>query len=57
MFYFSFTTLSTVGLGDFHPKNDFEKMMMVPFMFVGVICFSFITGQFLELTDRIIKNN
>lgn len=43
-FYFSVTTLTTVGLGDFAPKTDIGKIFTVFYIFVGVgTLLSFIT--------------
>lgn len=39
-FYFSFTTMSSVGYGDFSPKTDFAKMIVMSqqlFIIVGVM--------------------
>ena len=33
-FYFSFTTMSTAGYGDFSPKNDFAKVIVMIQQFV-----------------------
>jgi hypothetical protein len=43
-FYFSVTTLATVGFGDVAPKTDFGKLFTVFYIFVGIgVIFSFIT--------------
>ncbi len=34
--YFSVTTLSTVGYGDFSPQTDFGKVFTIIYIFVGV---------------------
>jgi len=39
-FYFSVVTLCTVGLGDFVPKTDSEKLVDVFFMLVGIPTFA-----------------
>jgi TRAP-type C4-dicarboxylate transport system permease small subunit len=47
-FYYSGTTLTTVGYGDFAPTHDFTKIMAVIFMFsgVGIVFYSIsIIGQ------------
>ena len=51
MIYFSFTTLSTVGLGDYHPKNDFERALMSIVLLMGVACFSYIMSIFVEMVN------
>jgi voltage-gated potassium channel len=35
-FYFSVTTLTTVGYGDFTPKTDFGKVFTMIYIFLGV---------------------
>lgn len=49
--YYAFTTLSTVGLGDFHPKNDFERVLCSIIMLVGVTC----TSVLLQFFERTLK--
>ena len=44
-----FTTLSTVGFGDFNPKSEIERIMMTFILLVGVACFSYIMGQFISI--------
>ena len=34
--YFAFTTLSTVGFGDFHPRSDYERIAIVVILLIGV---------------------
>lgn len=44
-FYFSVTTLATVGFGDLTPKTDFGKLFTVFYIFIGIgVIFSFITA-------------
>ena len=47
--YFSFTTLATVGYGDFHPRSDVERILAWFVLLIGVACFSFIMGNFIEI--------
>lgn len=47
--YYSFTTLSTVGFGDFHPKSDTERIYVALFMLFGVMIFSYIMGNFIAM--------
>ena len=51
MAYFSFTTLSTVGFGDFHPGTSGERLFMVFIMVGGIMCFSYIMGLFTEILN------
>jgi len=43
--YYSFTTLSTVGLGDYHPRSSAERLICSFVMVIGV-----------SLTTIIIEN-
>ena len=47
--YFMFTTLSTVGFGDFNPKSEIERTIMTFILLIGVACFSWIMGQFIQI--------
>ena len=40
--YFSFTSLSTVGLGDYHPKSNIERIICAFVLLFGVAVTSFI---------------
>lgn len=42
--YFAFTTLSTVGFGDFNPKHEAERILTTFILLVGVAVFSYIMG-------------
>ena len=45
--YFIFTTLATVGFGDYTPKGDVERFIMILVLLCGVATFSYIMGQFI----------
>ena len=47
--YYSFTTLSTIGFGDFHPKHDYERIFCAIIMVGGVMVFSYIMGNFVDM--------
>ena len=51
--YFSLTTLSTVGFGDFDPKSSIERLYMAFGMLLGVAIFSSILGKLMEMMDNI----
>jgi len=51
--YYSFTTLSTVGFGDFHPKSNVERIFVAFFMLFGVMIFSYIMGNFIDMLNDI----
>ena len=42
LMYFIFTTISTVGLGDFHPKSNSERVICSFVMLFGVMITSFL---------------
>ena len=47
--YFMFTTLSTVGFGDFNPKSEIERAIMTFILLIGVATFSYIMSQFISI--------
>ena len=47
--YFAFTSLSSVGLGDLHPKSDIERLLTAFILLFGVAIFSYIMGNLLEI--------
>ena len=49
MSYYAFTTLSTVGFGDLHPRSNAERLLCAFLMLAGVAIFSYIMGNFLEI--------
>ena len=49
--YFSFTTLSTVGFGDFNPKSNLERLYMSFGMLLGVAIFSSILSNFMDILE------
>ena len=51
--YFTFTTLSTVGFGDYYPKNDTERFVGAFVLLGGVAVFSYIMGELLIMIDNI----
>ena len=55
--YFSFTTLSTVGFGDFHPYSDAERIIGSIILIFGVAIFSYIMGSFIEVFKGFIHLN
>lgn len=46
LMYFSFTTLSCVGFGDLHPVADFERIVAIFILLIGVALFTIIKGNF-----------
>lgn len=55
--YFLFTSLSTVGFGDYHPKNDFERCIVATVLLFGVAIFSYILGEFLNIVTTLLDLN
>jgi len=50
--YFATTSLSTVGFGDFHPKGDIERMVCAFMLLCGVMMFSYIVGNLINLLSN-----
>lgn len=55
--YFSFTTLSTVGFGDYHPRSDPERIFCCFVLLFGVAIFSYIMGNFIEILNKFQNMN
>jgi hypothetical protein len=53
MIYFSMTSLSTVGFGDFNPRSDLERLFIAGLLLIGVSVFSYIMGNLIEIIDEI----
>ena len=49
MTYFFFTTLSTVGFGDYYPVSNIERSIGILIFLFGVMTFSLILGNFAEI--------
>ena len=49
--YFAFTSLSTVGFGDLHPRSDCERLITAFILLFGVAIFSYVMGNFIEILD------
>jgi len=47
--YFAFTSLTTVGLGDYVPKADSERVFMAMVLLFGVATFSYVMGNFVNI--------
>jgi hypothetical protein len=55
--YFSFTSLTTVGFGDYNPRSDIERAFIAFGLLFGVALFSLIMGQFIEMIVDIMESN
>ena len=51
VFYYAFTTLTTVGFGDLRPYSNLESIFGAIILFGGVLIFSYIIGNFLDVID------
>jgi hypothetical protein len=49
MVYYSTTTLTTIGLGDLHPKSDIERAVCTFIMLFGVMLFTYITSMLIVI--------
>jgi hypothetical protein len=48
-FYYTISTITTVGYGDLHAENVFERGISILIMIIGVISFSFATGSLASI--------
>ena len=55
MTYFAFTSLATVGFGDYYPTNNFERLVCSMMIFFGNCLFGLIISNFNEMIFE-IKN-
>mmetsp|Transcript_4465 Transcript_4465/g.6635 ORF Transcript_4465/g.6635 Transcript_4465/m.6635 type:complete len:123 (+) Transcript_4465:3333-3701(+) len=53
--YYSITTLSTVGLGDFHPISNYERMAAMVMLMAGVAIFSSIMTVLIDVLGKYLK--
>jgi hypothetical protein len=47
------TSLSTVGLGDLHPRSNIERIFISFFLLFGVSVFSYLMGKLIEIIHDI----
>lgn len=50
--YFAFTSLSTVGFGDYHPRSNPERLLCAFILLAGVATFSIILGNFMDILSE-----
>lgn len=55
--YYAFTSLSTLGFGDFIPQSDPERLLCAFILLFGVAIFSYIMGNFMDILDQFQKIN
>jgi hypothetical protein len=51
-FYYTTTTILTVGYGDITAVNLYEKLLCIVLMIIGVISFSFATGALSSIISN-----
>tara|TARA_B110000285_G_C15111767_1_gene611545 strand:+ start:910 stop:1308 length:399 start_codon:yes stop_codon:yes gene_type:complete len=51
-FYWTITTITTVGYGDIEGTNDLERIFCSIIMIIGVILFSFANGALASIADN-----
>ena len=51
--YFSMTTLTTVGFGDYYPISNTERLVGSFMMLFGVLTSDFIMGEILNFINKI----
>ena len=51
--YFAFTSLSTVGFGDYHPRGNIERVFGAFMLLFGVAIFSYILSIFREIIEEV----
>ena len=57
MTYFAFTSLTTVGFGDYHPRSNQERLVTAMILVFGVSIFSLIMGDFIQIVDQLKSFN
>ena len=53
MAYYMFTSLSTVGLGDYHPINSQERIIGACILLFGVLVTSFVMENFMQMINNL----
>lgn len=47
--YFFLTTLSSVGFGDYHPRNDYERLLCTLVFLFGCMIFGYVLGNYGDI--------
>jgi len=53
--YFGLTTLATVGLGDYFPLSDTERILSIGLFLIGSVVFSLLLGVFIEVLNKFLN--
>jgi hypothetical protein len=51
--YWAFTTLSTVGFGDYYPRSNAERLLCAFILLFGVTIFSYIMGNYILILNSL----
>ena len=51
--YWAFTTLSTVGFGDYYPRSNAERLLCSFILLFGVTIFSYIMGNYILILNSL----
>ena len=52
MIYYTFTSLTTIGLGDLYPKSDVERIFCSIMLIFGVAIFSYFMSILIEVLEK-----
>lgn len=55
--YFSFTSMTTVGFGDYVPRSEYERIFIAFMLPFGVATFSIIMGIFINILNEFKQIN
>ena len=47
LMYFALTTLTTIGIGDYYPVSDIERIVGSMFLLFGVLVSNYIMGELM----------
>lgn len=56
-FYYTVSTITTVGYGDISGKNTLERVIGIIIMIIGVMAFSFATGSLSSILQNYDQAN
>jgi hypothetical protein len=56
-FYFSVTSMTTVGYGDMSGSNSLERIFCIVLMVIGVVVFTFISGSLSSVLSNFDSTN